>query len=97
MKWFYGPSSAIKTSIVQFTKDHLLERTSGVCKVIDFYATLLKLFSILYLYIRVGGSYEYSLVAANIMLCTLFYPESAKKGFKKSGNQLGLGLEDLLL
>ena len=46
---------------------------------------------------RVGGSYESSLVAANILLCTLFKPKSAKNGFKKAGNQLGLGLEDLLL
>ena len=47
--------------------------------------------------IRVGGSYESSLVAANILLCTLFKPKSAKKGFKKAGNHLGLGLKDLLL
>ena len=47
--------------------------------------------------IRVGGCYESSLVAANILLWTLISPKSVKKGCKSIGNQLGFGLEDLLL
>ena len=46
---------------------------------------------------RVGGCNESSLVAANILFGTLIKPKSAQKVCKSTGNQPGLGLEDLLL
>ena len=46
---------------------------------------------------RIGECYESFMVASKNFVYTLVKPKSAKKGFKKAGNQLGLGLEDLLL
>ena len=46
---------------------------------------------------RIGERFEYSMVAARILVYTLLKPKSAKKGFLSTGNQLGLGLEVLLL
>ena len=47
--------------------------------------------------IRIGECYKSFMVGAKILVYTLVKSKSTKTYFESTGNQLGLGLEDLLL